>query len=44
MGVPQSGDALLYDAAIHASVHDGARASRFLYGIIAVYTEFKGIP
>ena len=26
--VPQSGDALLYDAAIHASVHDGARASR----------------
>jgi 8-amino-7-oxononanoate synthase len=26
--VPQPGDALLYDAAIHASVHDGARASR----------------
>ncbi|KAI0290341.1 pyridoxal phosphate-dependent transferase [Russula brevipes] len=26
--VPQHGDALLYDAAIHASVHDGARASR----------------
>jgi len=26
--VPQAGDALLYDAAIHASVHDGARASR----------------
>jgi 8-amino-7-oxononanoate synthase len=26
--IPQPGDALLYDAAIHASVHDGARASR----------------
>ncbi|KAH9981707.1 pyridoxal phosphate-dependent transferase [Russula compacta] len=26
--IPQLGDALLYDAAIHASVHDGARASR----------------
>jgi 8-amino-7-oxononanoate synthase len=26
--VPQSGDALLHDEAIHASVHDGARASR----------------
>jgi 8-amino-7-oxononanoate synthase len=26
--VPQPGDALLYDAAIHASVHDGARTSR----------------
>ena len=26
--IPQSGDAILYDAAIHASVHDGARASR----------------
>jgi 8-amino-7-oxononanoate synthase len=26
--VPQPGDALLYDAAAHASVHDGARASR----------------
>ncbi|KAF8490940.1 pyridoxal phosphate-dependent transferase [Russula emetica] len=26
--VPQSGDALLYDEAIHPSVHDGARASR----------------
>ncbi len=28
--VPQSGDALLHDEAIHASVHDGARASRIL--------------
>ena len=26
--VPQPGDALLCDEAIHASVHDGARASR----------------
>ena len=26
--IPQPGDALLYDADIHASVHDGARASR----------------
>jgi 8-amino-7-oxononanoate synthase len=26
--VPQPGDALLHDEAIHASVHDGARASR----------------
>ena len=26
--VPQSGDALLHDEAVHASVHDGARASR----------------
>jgi len=26
--VPQSGNALFYDAAIHASVHDGARTSR----------------
>jgi 8-amino-7-oxononanoate synthase len=26
--VPQTGDALLHDEAIHASVHDGARASR----------------
>ena len=26
--VPQSGDALLYDEAVHASVHDGARSSR----------------
>jgi 8-amino-7-oxononanoate synthase len=26
--VPQPGDAVLYDAAIHASVHDGVRASR----------------
>ena len=26
--IPQPGDALLYDAAIHASVHDGARVSR----------------
>ncbi len=26
--VPQSGDALLHDEAIHASVHDGARVSR----------------
>jgi 8-amino-7-oxononanoate synthase len=26
--VPQSGDALLHDEVIHASVHDGARASR----------------
>ena len=26
--VPQAGDALLYDEAIHASAHDGARASR----------------
>jgi 8-amino-7-oxononanoate synthase len=26
--VPQPGDAVLYDAAIHASVHDGLRASR----------------
>jgi 8-amino-7-oxononanoate synthase len=26
--VPQSGDALLHDEDIHASVHDGARASR----------------
>jgi 8-amino-7-oxononanoate synthase len=26
--IPQPGDALIYDAAIHASVHDGVRASR----------------
>jgi|SRR5579863_6356081 len=26
--IPQPGDALLYDSAIHASVHDGVRASR----------------
>jgi 8-amino-7-oxononanoate synthase len=30
--VPQAGDALLHDAAIHASVHDGARASRVAVG------------
>jgi 8-amino-7-oxononanoate synthase len=30
--VPQAGDALLHDAAIHASVHDGARASRVTAG------------
>jgi 8-amino-7-oxononanoate synthase len=30
--VPQTGDALLHDAAIHASVHDGARASRVAVG------------
>ncbi len=28
--VPQSGDALLHDEAIHASVHDGAPASRIV--------------
>jgi 8-amino-7-oxononanoate synthase len=28
--VPQPGDAVLYDAAIHASVHDGIRASRII--------------
>ena len=30
--VPQTGDALLHDAAVHASVHDGARASRVAAG------------
>ena len=30
--VPQTGDALVHDAAIHASVHDGARASRVVPG------------
>jgi 7-keto-8-aminopelargonate synthetase-like enzyme len=30
--VPQTGDALVHDVAIHASVHDGARASRVAPG------------
>lgn len=30
--IPQAGDALLHDAAIHASVYDGARASRLAAG------------
>lgn len=30
--VPQAGDALVHDAAIHASVHDGVRASRIAVG------------
>lgn len=30
--IPQTGDALLHDAAIHASVYDGARASRLASG------------
>ncbi|KAH9052280.1 pyridoxal phosphate-dependent transferase [Lactarius vividus] len=30
--VPQAGDALVHDAAIHASVHDGARTSRIAPG------------
>ena len=30
--IPQTGDALVHDAAIHASVHDGARASRVAPG------------
>ncbi|KAI9430357.1 pyridoxal phosphate-dependent transferase, partial [Lactarius indigo] len=30
--VPQTGDALVHDAAIHASVHDGARTSRIAPG------------